>query len=236
MQILTANQIRKWDAYTIENKPISSLNLMAHASSVFTDWYLKNLDYNDPVAIFCGVGNNGGDGLVVSKYLLTVGVKLKTFIVEFSKKHSEDFATNLKLLQQTQNSDIQFLTKKNYAFNLEKNTNVIDAIFGSGLNKPIHGFTSNIVQTLNNTSNTKIALDIPSGLSCDKHIDDVKFQADYTLSFEAPKLSFLLPENEKTVGNWTSRSIGLLPDFLEKIETKYSYFTNVEAKKIIKKT
>src|SRR6201996_6698339 len=102
MPLLTAAQIRDADAYTIQHEPISSFDLMERASrafvNCFTDYYP---DKGKSIAIYCGTGNNGGDGLAIAQLLRAYGFKnLSVKIAGFSDKASEDFSANLKMIGQ----------------------------------------------------------------------------------------------------------------------------------------
>jgi len=101
---------------------------------------------------------------------------------------------------------------------------IIDALFGSGLSKPLKGLPAKLVRHLNQTSNMRIAIDIPSGIFSDVSVPEknaVRFKADYTLSFQFPKLAFFMPENDAFVGDWQVLDIGLSADFITKTETSY---------------
>ena len=215
MKVLSAENIRKLDAYTIEEKPISSIDLMEKASEVFTNYFIKRFKKKKNIVIFCGIGNNGGDGLAVSRLLLKKGFKVKTFILEFSGNYSIDFKTNLIRLKETPNADIEII-KENKKLDFSNFNMIIDAIFGSGISRPIEGFTKDIIIQINNSHLPIVAIDIPSGLSCDKYLDSEKIEATSTLSFELPKLSFLLPEKILLVPFQHHRQIKLLADWLDK--------------------
>lgn len=85
MKILTADQTKAADDFTIKNEPISSLNLMERASSNCTSWIIDNYATDVPVIVFCGIGNNGGDGLVIARLLKKKGFNVVVYVVEFSK-------------------------------------------------------------------------------------------------------------------------------------------------------
>ena len=100
-KILTPEQIQKADAYTIKHEPISSLDLMERASENCFNWINERLQGNPlPIKVFCGIGNNGGDGLVISRLLHNHGYNVETYIVNFSKNRSKDFLTNYEKLKE----------------------------------------------------------------------------------------------------------------------------------------
>src|ERR1700712_920996 len=100
MKILSNQQIRELDAYTIANEPISSIDLMERAARGFTDWFVEKFNHSPKkIKILCGLGNNGGDGLAIARMLHPLGFDLEIFIVQYSDKRSEDFRANLERLQ-----------------------------------------------------------------------------------------------------------------------------------------
>ena len=143
MKILTAQQIREADAFTIQNEPILPIDLMERAATKCANWIIENRKEKN-VAVFCGVGNNGGDGLVIARFLSEKKYTVKVYIVEFSKSYSPDFITNLDRLKKC-NVSVNYLTAENHLFEITKEELIVDAIFGSGLSKPVTGFIGNII-------------------------------------------------------------------------------------------
>lgn len=236
MKILQTNQVKEADAYTIKNEPISSIDLMERAATNLTKWILDKFLVENEFVIFAGVGNNGGDGLVVARLLSEKLKKVKVFIVEFSKKYSEDFNVNLNRLIKT-NIDVIHLTQEDKFPQINVSAVIIDAIFGSGLTRPVNGFAANIIEKINFLNNKVVAIDIPSGLFGEEnhHIADQKIiQADYTLTFEFPFLSFVLPENENFVGEFSIIPIGISQEFIDKANTDYFFIEFDDIAKLLK--
>ncbi|PHN05874.1 NAD(P)H-hydrate dehydratase [Flavilitoribacter nigricans] len=224
MKILTAQQTRDADAYTIQHEPIPSIDLMERASTVFTDWFCEQFPMrHQMVHVFCGTGNNGGDGLAVARMLHARKYDLQLSICRFSETGSEDFRENLERLRSLRDIEIREIREDDPLPALEGTAIVIDAIFGSGLNRPVSGYWARLFEHINESGAAIASIDIPSGLFADEASKGAYIQADRTLTFELPKLAFLFPENQNAVGNWTHRSIGLAPDFLEKVETDNYY-------------
>lgn len=216
LKIFSSDQVRKADAYTIQNEPVSSINLMEHAAGACFDWMKAHQDLDKTsVLIFCGPGNNGGDGLALARMLHEKQVEVKVFIPGKSAKTSEDFSINRQRLKEC---GIETLVLETADLNqFPGNAILIDALFGSGLSKPLEGIYKESVKQINASKCITISIDIPSGLFADRPVDPVKdtiVKADYTLSFQFPKLSFLFPENEYFAGNWQILPIGLHPDFI----------------------
>lgn len=236
MKILTAQQISEVDKYTIQHEPILSIDLMERASQKCVDWILKKFDAKNTFAIFCGVGNNGGDGLAIARLLLDKKYKVKVYVVEFSKNYSADFSVNLERLKKMK-AEIEVLTETNYQFAISKECIVVDAIFGSGLNKPINGFVSAVVQQLN--QNTIVSIDMPSGMFCENNEEnDLSgvVKATYTLTFQQPKLAMMFPQYAAVFGEIEVLNIGLHEEFIHQQQTSF-YFTtkNDVIKNILKR-
>jgi len=224
MKIFSASQTQQLDQHTIEHEPIPSIDLMERASATFTDWFTHRFpDVNRPVVIFCGIGNNGGDGLAAARMLHQRFYEVSVFWVKISDKTSEDFDINLDRLPKRDAVPLHTIEKGNNFPELPGNAVIIDAIFGSGLNRPVEGYWAELLEHLNQQSGTRVAIDIPSGVFADRHTGSTSFQADYTLSFQMPKLAFFFPENYHRIGQWEVRSIGLDQSFIEKTETVHHY-------------
>ncbi|MEM6380545.1 MAG: NAD(P)H-hydrate epimerase [Bacteroidota bacterium] len=215
MQILSAEQIRSWDRFTIEHTPISSIDLMERAAFAFCQkfqsWYPEK---NACLQIFCGPGNNGGDGLAVARILHFAGYAVEVIICEISDKKSLDFQLNLERLPKHDTIRVIHLQKEDDLSKLPKLPMVIDAIFGSGLNRPIQGYWAKLVYWINEHTKQTVAIDIPSGLFSDEVVGGPAIKANRTIGFQVPKLAYFLSENSIYIGKWAIVSIGLLSKFL----------------------
>lgn len=233
MKILTAQQIKQADEFTIKNEPISSIDLMERAAIKCVEWLKNKYNTDKSFAIFCGVGNNGGDGLAIARLLTENNYRVKVFVVEFSKNYSKDFELNLEKLKKT-NVELVILSEKDFQFKIAAESIVIDAIFGSGLNKPIEGFVAKIIHQLN--SHQVVSIDIPSGLfGEDNQHNNIKniITASYTLTFEQPKLAMMFPQNNIFCGECTILPIGLHPDYIKTVETPYFFTTKQDVKGLV---
>ena len=219
MKILKADQIRSWDQYTIGHEPVASIGLMERAASKCFEWLDDNGWFVHSFAIFCGKGNNGGDGLAIARMIADRGCKTSVYILEFGHRGTEDFQTNLARLHQYPAVDIHFIQEENNFHPLTKDTVVVDALFGSGLTRPPDGITSSLIDHINDSGCTVIAIDVPSGMSVDQSSKGNKIvKANYTLSFQCYKLAFLVAENAPFIGEVVILDIGLLPEFLTSLE------------------
>ena len=217
IKILPVEKIREADAYTIENEPIASVDLMERAARQCFKWVHKKKPKEKNIKIFCGTGNNGGDGLVIARLLAAKGYKCSVYVLRFSEKFSEDCSINLKRLEEIIEVNIMDIRDGDSLPEILPTDLVIDAIFGSGLSKPVNKFPAALIDHINGSGAVIIAIDIPSGMFSDK-LPDIKagsiVSADYTLTFQFPKLSFLFAESEQFVGEWHVLPIGLHPDYI----------------------
>ena len=220
MKILSTEQIREADRYTIQNEPVSSVDLMERAATQVTQWLLARLGKNASVKIFCGMGNNGGDGLVVARQLYQKGFEPKVFMVGVADKMSPDCEANFQRLQKECGITPTFICAAEDFPVIAGEDVVIDALFGSGLNRPLEGLAAELINYLNQQQAIRVAIDIPSGLFADRPSPaDAVFRADYTLTFQTPKLAFFMPENDPYVGQMEVLDIKLHPNFLLEVET-----------------
>ncbi len=221
MKIFSAPQIKAWDQYTIQHEPVASIDLMERAAQRCMDWLLQQPFVQQPIHICCGKGNNGGDGLVMARLLAEQGIKPVVYILEFGKKGSDDFQTNLQRLHPL-DVEIVFIQSEDHFPALQREALVIDALYGSGLNKPLEGLSAALVQHLNNSGATIIAIDVPSGLFMDvSSKGHIIVQAHYTLTFQCYKLALLVAENAPYIGEVQVLDIGLHKDFLQQQTTPF---------------
>ena len=217
MKIFSAAQIKKWDSFTIQNEPIPSIDLMERAATACYRWLIENISSEKHFRIFCGKGNNGGDGLAIARLLIRNNFAVTVYILEFGKIGSDDFQTNLARLHEC-STDIHFIQSADFFPQLKNNDLVIDALFGSGLNKPLEGIGALLAGHINQSGATIISIDLPSGLFADKSsAGNPVIKATHTLSFQNYKPAFLLPENGPFCGQVHLLDIGLHKTF-EKIE------------------
>ena len=231
MKLLTAQQIHEWDAYTIANEPVSSIDLMERAADACTDYILQNF-YGRPFKIFCGKGNNGGDGLAVARQLINKGNYVSTYIIEFGAVGTEDFQVNLQRLHEI-TTDIRFIQSEEFFPQINKDDVVIDALYGSGLNRPLIDLSAALVKFINQSSSNIIAIDVPSGMFIDKSSKgNPVIKAHTTLTFQCFKLCFLVAENAEYIGSLKVLDIGLHLQFLETISSSLEILEETDVKKI----
>ena len=222
MKILSAEEIRLWDQYTIEQEPITSINLMERAAGKCVEWILQQYPDATSFGIFCGKGNNGGDGLAIAIMLLEQGFLVSVRILEFGHLGTNDFQTNLARLHKFPQADIQFIQSEENFHSFPEGQIIIDALFGSGLNRQLKGVTTHLVDHINNSGRQVISIDIPSGLFVDRSSKGTTtILANHTLSFQCYKPAFLFAENEQAVGEVHILDIGLHNDFYQSIFSRF---------------
>lgn len=219
INIFSAEQIKAWDQYTIEHEPISSIDLMERAANAFVKDFVDKFFSIKSVDIVCGPGNNGGDGFAIGRLLVNEGYKVSCHLIDFGSKLSPDCRENYRRFESLGSLNIirHINTLK------LSNELVVDSLFGSGLNRLATGLAEEVIQVINQREVPVVSVDIPSGLFSDKVNVSVQIvQADYTITFQVPKLTFLIPESGKFLGDWKAVDIGLHVDFLKLESPMYS--------------
>jgi NAD(P)H-hydrate epimerase len=212
--VLSAAQIKAWDAYTIKHEPITSVDLMERAARACVDWIEKHCRQK-VLNIFCGKGNNGGDGLAIARLLLQRKKTVKVYILEIGKEGTTDFRINLERLQALSES-VHFLQDEAQIPKMEKDEVVIDALFGTGLNTSLTGLAAALTRHINQSGVLAISIDLPSGMFADQSSKgNAIIKADHTLTFQCFKLALLVQENGPFTGQVHLLDIMLHPGFLE---------------------
>lgn len=233
MKILSVSQIQEWDTYTISHEPVSSLGLMERAATRCFAYLKDDLLVQFPnliqkkIHVFCGQGNNGGDGLVMARYFKNEGYQVKVYVLKLKESGSIDFEINLQRAQAI-DVPVQFLELEEQIVALGNIDICIDALFGSGLTRPLDGLAARCVQYLNTCARFIASIDIPSGLFGDIDLAinqdfSAIIRAQKTYTFQAPKSAFLFPETGEFAGEFKLIDIDLHPDFLVQAETDYSF-------------
>ena len=217
-----AAQIRAWDAFTIAKEPISPVGLMNRAANAVANWILTEMPIDTEFVVCCGRGNNGGDGLAVARFLMHAGFNVSVWLTD-----GEHFTPETALQHQALidlGVPVNALTPECVLPVQQGKTVLIDALLGTGLSRPPEGILADIILKINEAPCTRISIDVPSGLPVDNlHRGQAVVHATYTLSFQAPKLSFLLPEHETIVGKWVVLPIGLHEGFTQVERSPWQY-------------
>lgn len=222
MKIFSKEQIYEGDQLTAKKQNITSTELMERAGMQIFNWlHIRMQGAQVPIHVFCGIGNNGGDGLVIARHLFTHGYNVHTYIVNYSDKRSDDFLANYDRIKQTTKSWPMMINGEPDFPEIHKDDIIVDAIFGIGLNRPASEWVKSLFVHLRKSQAFTLSVDIPSGVYTDKAPEDENgvVWANYTLSFQSPKLIFFLPETSKFSIQWEVLDIGIDREFLFKTET-----------------
>ncbi|MCF6365993.1 MAG: NAD(P)H-hydrate dehydratase [Bacteroidales bacterium] len=232
MKIFSANKTREADNYTIKNEPIPSVDLMERAASGATDKIIELYTGCEKFIIFAGPGNNGGDGLVIARLLAEKAFEVSVYFIKFTDKVSPDFEINFQRLKKRDKAGVYILESILDFPEIPAEALIIDAIFGSGLTRNLTGFPEKVVKKINETNNEVVSVDIPSGLFGEENLQKEKtvINANHTITFQHPSLSFLFPENEHFIGEFHIIDIGIHKDFINNTNTPYYYIQKADIK------
>lgn len=221
MKILSKSQIYKADQITLESEQITSTELMERAATEVFNWMHGRLK-GAPVfiQIFCGIGNNGGDGLVLARHLINHGYNVKVHVVNCSNERSQDFLINFERLRQVAKTWPDLLKCAADFPEISKDDIIVDAIFGIGLSRKVNDWIKSLFIHFKKSKAFTLSIDVPSGLFLDKipEDDQAVVWSHFTLSFQTPKLVFFLPETAKYIDRWEVLDIGLNLDFINEVE------------------
>lgn len=205
LALLSAQQMRAFDRHASDVLGVPSLELMENAGAGATEGIVKllgDMTTTPLVVVVAGAGNNGGDGFVVARRLATAGARVKTFLAAPADKVSGDALTNYRALIDTGASvtelhdDSAPLTAV-----LAKAELVVDALFGTGLSRDVTGFLASVIDSINQATCPKVALDLPSGLHADSgRVLGTAVRADYTFTFAHRKLGLCTPRGSAYAG------------------------------------
>ena len=217
--IVTHNYIRESERFTMESEPISSTDLMERAAAAVTDRLVQDVRIGEveQILVFCGPGNNGGDGLVIARLLALLGRPVTVVTACFSGVTTPDFDINYQRIQKLlpDYPNLQCVTFEEYKNKPTCATMVvaIDALFGIGLSRPLTGDYAEVVDFINTRQHYVVAVDVPSGLFIDRHTpkEAHRVKAHRTYTFQWQKWAFLLPETAEFVGTTCVIDIGLRP-------------------------
>lgn len=228
MKLFTREQLRAWDRATIERHYESSADLMEVAARTCAE-VLVDKAFSSRYVFFCGTGNNGGDGLVMARLLHEQQVNALAIVVGDPASGSPDFRRNLQISIDG-DLPLQFMSEMPDELDVDLDAVVVDAIFGSGLNRPVEGWLADLIHEINELTNTIVAIDIPSGLNPDAlhEQEEAIIEADITLTIEVPKRAMLFPENNRYVGKMVIVPLGLDDLYAEEEYCKWVYIDDLE--------
>lgn len=237
MKIFNCEQIRDIDAYTIKHEPIASIELMERAACQLFKWVSERFGRSEHFIVFIGPGNNGGDGLALARMMAENDYSIEVYYIKFTEKTSFDWEQNRKRLENETKVPLNYLTSTDQLPVISSGDIIIDAIFGSGFTHTVEGLPAGIIMQINQSDSIKISIDMPSGLfgeNNSKNSYNCVVKADFTLSFQFPKLSFLFAENEIYTGEWIILPIGLNSTAIRNFVTPYFFLEKGDVAPILK--
>ncbi|MEB2777095.1 NAD(P)H-hydrate dehydratase [Algoriphagus sp. D3-2-R+10] len=217
-KILSGSQVKELDFQHLKLSGQSSHELMEAASTAFVEWFREVFSIDTSIQIAVGKGNNGGDGLAIARLLSTHSFSvsiLKCF--DSIDGMSSDAVMNLEMLPES----IQII--EFHDWDLTGNGVLIDAFLGVGLKGQLRPDATKIIQKLNGSQGTIVSIDVPSGLPSDEITKEQAVNADFTISFEFPKLSLVMPEHAEFVGELVVLKIGLFELAYDKFDSSFYY-------------
>lgn len=231
--ILSAVQIRDADQYSIQHEPITSIDLMERASHAFVAQFIQLVPVRSAkILVVCGTGNNAGDGLAIARLLQQRCYgNITVWVMRYADRESPDFAENFARLKTTPTPTVEIFDGD--AIPEIQAAVIIDALFGSGLNRPLTGSWRAIAKHINDANKHVIAVDIPSGLPSEGRINPENgvVYADDAITFQRPKTSFFFPESERAYAQYHVVDIGLDEAYIQSLTVD---FRLVEAQDICK--
>jgi len=238
ISILSSTQLQEADKYTILHEPIEAIDLMERAAMACCEWIAANYQTSKKIVVCCGIGNNGGDGLAIARLLIQKNFNVAAMVVGEINKSSELFKINYERLSKILPNGISQCSNNSDFSSIDANTIVIDALFGTGLNRKPDALALAAINYINENASCVISIDVPSGM----YVDPNKMQqiqhavrANLTLTFHAPKLAFLFPEGGAHVGKLIVLDIGLHPDFISTTNSTYHYVSKQDIEILGKK-
>lgn len=215
MKVVTADQMRQIDKRTIESIGIPSHVLMERAGVSVARWikdtYKKGKFYSK-VVVIAGGGNNGGDGIVAARELFNSGCNVKVLLLIREDRLSPDCLTQLRIARKI-GVPVEFRTDVT-----ETDIHgaiMVDALFGTGLNKEIEGPIAKVIDFINSCKSPVISIDIPSGISSDTgQVMGIAIRADTTITFGLPKRGHLLYPGAEYTGRLIIENIGFPEELL----------------------
>ncbi len=238
MNILSSSQIKTVDALTIERQAISSTDLMERAAERCTDIISREIPFEAPIVVCCGKGNNGGDGLAIARLLKARGYAITVILVHHTERFSDDAQINFgRLSSELKANLVEIRSEKDIdRIELTERHTVIDALLGTGINKPMTGILKAMAGKINTSPCHVISIDVPSGLLTDgssAEFTESCVHADLVLSLQLPKLAYLMPENRSIVPDFRIVDIGLDEHAIAEQKSVYYYAVEKEIRALL---
>lgn len=213
MRLLTAAAMREVDRRAIEELGVPGAVLMENAALGVVEAMTARFPRVERVSIVCGPGNNGGDGLAVARHLLARGYQVRVALADGGRALSGDAALQLRILEAIGLAPLRLAADEEpepLVAWLAGGELLVDALFGTGLSRPLAGWAGRLVEALDRLPIPRLAVDIPSGLDGDRpEVPGPVLRADLTVTFAAPKVALVLPPASGLVGELVVSDLGI---------------------------
>jgi ADP-dependent NAD(P)H-hydrate dehydratase / NAD(P)H-hydrate epimerase len=236
MKLFKTTQIAEIDRYTIENEPVNDIDLMERAAMQITGWLIKRFTSDHKLVVFTGPGNNGGDSLAVARQMADRGYRCEVHLLDFGKELKGSPLINHGRLEKQGKVTLSAIREQDDFPVIGNSDIIIDGMFGSGLTRPLDGLAASVTRKINALPNMVVSVDIPSGLMGEdnlSNIDENIIRADFTLTFQFPKISFLLADNDRFTGKWVVLPIGLHPEGIDNTPSDFFLTEGEDIRKMI---
>jgi NAD(P)H-hydrate epimerase len=218
MKVLSPKRMARYDEYAIKTWGIPSAVLMENAGrNTYRLLKERYLTGGETIAVVCGRGNNGGDGFVIARYALIDGFRVRAYLIGRKSDLKGDAALNMGLFESLSGEVIECTERpKPVKTGITEADLIIDAIFGTGLSKPVGGMEKTVIDAINTSGKPVIAVDIPSGIdgATGKALGS-SIHALHTFTYAYPKLGQVLSPGADQCGSLTVIDISI-PPFVEK--------------------
>ena len=223
MRVLTTAQMQAADRATIETVGLASTVLMETAGRQVVSAMEQQIPglHDQRIAVLCGKGHNGGDGFVVARVLASGGADVSVYLMAPTSMVTGDARGNLTALHAigltvTEVADSAAWTAA--IPDIAESDLIVDALFGTGLSRPLDGHVADVVSDLNATGVPIVAIDLPSGLSADTGaVNGPAINASVTVALGAPKVPLLIPPAATMVGDLVVADIGIPDAVIESV-------------------
>jgi NAD(P)H-hydrate epimerase len=225
MKLVKSEEMQRIDAEAIDGKGIPSLELMENAGRGIAESIIADiaLDFDEACfAIFCGKGNNGGDGFVIGRHLSNAGYEVVFYTLAPKKKLSKDSQTNYEKAEEN-DLEIVLIEDMNQLPELLEAEFIIDALFGTGFSGTPKDLSADVIKYINNQFQDVISVDMPSGLNADNgHYEGEVVEADFTYTLAQPKYGLFVSPGREVAGEVEIIPIGIPYEIVENFES-YNY-------------
>ena len=227
-KILSRDAVRRVDAATIASG-VRSIDLMESAATAFVARF-KKLHQGGAVSVVCGPGNNGGDGLAIARMLHQQGIHVNVFHLN-GERRSQDFEINFERLGEAGLRSHEITAAD--ALIDSNSTAIIDALFGTGLNKPLDGLEAYVVATINQLDAVRVSVDVPSGILETPAMNESFVNADHVIAFQVPRVDLLLPRVGYNPYSIHVVDIGLNEAAIESEQTSFYWVEEKDVNQLI---